>query len=390
MQKTSRIILTITFVLFLSVSLVTCVGGVGLYLWARQDGLNPIKAISLRISLTRNEDALNTPAGVDPSYQEFVVNSGESATLIAGRLQQQGLISDVDLFVDYVEYYGLAGQLEAGTFYLQQTMTIEGIAYALTDASTATIAYRTLAGWRLEEIAEETIATNPLLDFTAAEFYNAVGPGVQIPADFRARMGIPELLSTGVAPSLEGFMYPGDYKLRPGITPQELADTLLLAFDTAITDEMLQQAAQQGLTMYQVVTLAAIVQREAVVVDEAPLIASVYLNRLSSSMRLDADPTVQYAIGFRDGRWWPRLSGEPDYYALGGAQANYAYNTYLMEDGLPLEDLLPPGPICSPGMAAIRAVLAPAQTEYLYFRSCDDRSHIFSTTLAEHSSITCP
>jgi UPF0755 protein len=169
-----------------------------------------------------------------------------------------------------------------------------------------------------------------------------------------------------------------------------LRDELLRAFDENITLAMYQQASQQGLTMYQVIILASIVQREAVVTEESPLIASVYLNRLNRNMRLDADPTVQYAIGFRDGRWWPRLTGESDYYALDEAQANWTYNTYLMQDGSPREELLPPGPICSPGLAAINAVLAPAQTEYLYFRSCDDQTHIFSTTLAEHSSVTCP
>jgi UPF0755 protein len=145
-----------------------------------------------------------------------------------------------------------------------------------------------------------------------------------------------------------------------------------------------------GYSMYEIVTLASIVQREAVVIEEASMIASVYLNRLERSMRLDADPTVQYAIGRRDGRWWPNLTGETDYYALNEPQPDHAYNTYLDQDGAPRSELLPPGPIASPGLAAINAVLYPAETDYLYFRSCDDQTHMFSTNLADHSAIECP
>ena len=352
--------------------------------------MDPLTAIRLRIRLAQNEDALLAPAGTDPQYRQFEVRPGDTAYTIAFNLQAAGLITDADLFVDYVRYHRLDSALEAGTYFLQQTQNIEQIAYALTDASTASITFGTIAGWRLEEVAQNAIDGNPLLGFSGTDFLNVAGPGTRFPPEFKLRLGIPDLLSDGRPPSLEGFVFPGEYRLQPGITAQGLADELLQTFDQAITDTMIQQAADQGLTFYQALTLASIVQREAVVIEEAPLIASVYLNRLRRNMKLDADPTVQYAIGFRDGSWWPNLSGETDYYALDTVQPNYAYNTYLKQDGSPIADLLPPGPICSPGMAAINAVLNPVPTEYLYFRSCDDLTHIFSTSLAEHAAITCP
>jgi UPF0755 protein len=199
-------------------------------------------------------------------------------------------------------------------------------------------------------------------------------------------MGIPDTLSNGLQPSLEGFLYPGDYDLRPGVTAIELRDALLNAFNLSVTPDMLQQASTQGLTMYEVVTMASIVQREAVVDDERPVIASVYLNRLRLPMRLDADPTVQYAIGnTRDvTRWWPQIT-QDDYYGLNGVP-NQSYSTYLNEG-------LPPGPIATPSLSSINAVLNPATTQYFYFRAgCDnDGRHVFFTLdqQADHFNFTC-
>lgn len=393
MRGMLRVVIVLVVVLGLGVLLVGCVAGAGLYLWATGDtdaDLNPITAIRLKIKLTRYDDTLTSPAGTDPGVREFVVSPGDTPASVGTALLMEGLITDPSLFVDYVQYHGLDSRLQAGTYFLRQTQTMEEIAYVLTDASGAAIAFRTIAGWRLEEIAERVIDTNPLLDFSGADFLAVTGRGAPIPPEFAARVRIPALLSDGNPPSLEGFMFPGDYKLNPTITAVELRDRLLEAFDANVTPEMYARAQEQGLSMYEVITLASIVQREAVKIEEGSLIASVYLNRLNRNMRLDADPTVQYAIGFRDGRWWPNLTGESDYYALSGPQQDYAYNTYLKQEGAPRDDLMPPGPIASPGLAAINAVLYPAETDYLYFRSCDDQTHIFSTNLADHANITCP
>jgi len=381
----TRGLLGIVLALVLALALVACVAGAGLFLWARQDGLNPIRAIQLRITLAQREDDLNTPAGTSDEYQRFAVNGGDSAYTIASNLLAQQLITDADLFVDYVQYHRLDSQLEAGTFYLRNRQTIPEIARVLTDASAATVPFRTLAGWRIEEIAE-VVDTNPLLEFTGADFLAVVGRGAPIPAEFKSRNGIPDQMSNGQSPSLEGFLYPGTYQLRPGITPEELRDEMLNAFNAAIDETFYAQAQQQGLTMYEVVTLASIVQREAVAVEEGPRIAAVYLNRMRLPMRLDADPTVQYAIGdTRDSNeWWPPLT-QADYYATEGL-SNQSYSTYLNEG-------LPPGPINSPALAAIRAVLEAPETDEFYFRlGCDDRTHVFFRLdqQNDHATFTCP
>lgn len=392
MRSTFRVLLIMGFVMGLGVLLVACIVGAGLYLWATDDaaeGLNPLTAIELKIRLTRYSDTIESPAGDDETYRKFVVQTGDTPPIIADNLLVAGLITDPNLFVDYTRYHGLDAELQAGTFFLQQTQTLEQIAYALTDASAASIPFRAIAGWRLDELAKTAVTGNLLLNFTGMEFLSLVNRGAAIPPDFAARNGIPPLMTNGEPPSLEGFMMPGDYQLPPNATPTDLRDTLLAAFSTHVTDDMYARAAELGMSMYDVITLASIVQREAVVLEEASLIASVYLNRLDRNMRLDADPTVQYAIGYREGSWWPRLYGPPDYYAE-EPQPDHAYNTYLKREGAPRADLMPPGPICSPGLAAINAVLYPAQTQYLYFRSCNDQTHIFSTNLADHANIECP
>ena len=385
MTTTSRNLVAVVTVLVLGIVLVGCVAGAGLFLWARQEGLNPLKAIQLRISLERYEDELARPAGTDPQFRKFEILPGDTASAVASNLLAQSLITNADLFVDYVQYYVLDSRLEAGTYFLKQTQTLEEIAYALTDAAAATIPFLSLEGWRIEQIAD-IIDQNPLLDFSGNDFLAVVGPGAAIPPEFEAHAGIPDVMSNGQPPSLEGFLFPATYQLKPGITPFELRDEMLAAFNRNVTDAMLQQAAAQDLTLYEVVTLASIVERETVVADEAPIIASVYLNRYRLPMRLDADPTVQYAIGnTRDGSWWPQIT-QADYYGLTGVP-NQSYSTYLNEG-------LPPGPIASPGVGSINAVLNPAVTEYFYFRAgCNnDGRHEFFTLeqQADHAAFTCP
>jgi UPF0755 protein len=387
MRNVTRAVLAVLLASFLGMTLIACIVGGGLYLWARQEGLNPVTAIRLKISLSRHADQLTTPAGTDPQYREFDVQPGDSAYTIALNLLTEGLITDADLFVDYVRYHQLDSQLEAGTYYLQQTQTMEQIAYALTDASAASIPFRTLAGWRVEEVAQYAVEGNTLLNISAQDFLVVVGTGAPIPPDFKARVGIPDVLSNGQPPSLEGFMFPDDYRLKPGVTAPELRDALLQKFNDHVTDDLYQQAAAQNLTMYQVVILASIVQREAGVPEDMGLIASVYLNRLRLPMRLDADPTVQYAIGNtrEAGNWWPQITWD-DYYGLSGVP-NQSYSTYL-------NDGLPPGPIASPSLAAILSVLNAPTTEYYYFRlGCGgDGRHVFFTLSqqADHANFSCP
>jgi UPF0755 protein len=147
-----------------------------------------------------------------------------------------------------------------------------------------------------------------------------------------------------------------------------------------MTAELREGFARQGLTVYQGVTLASLVQREAVEAEEQPIIASVFLNRLNAGMKLDSDPTVQYALGYNPVQqtWWTNPLSAVD------LQIDSTYNTYARVG-------LPPGPIASPGSEALRAVAYPSQTPYYFFRAqCDGSGlHFFAETLEEHIANGC-
>lgn len=169
------------------------------------------------------------------------------------------------------------------------------------------------------------------------------------------------------APSLEGYLFPDTYLVPWGATAGAAVAQMLARLDAVFTDSLFARAAQMGMTPHEVLTLASIVEAEARVDSERAVIAAVYENRLARGMKLEADPTVAYAMGGYRGRL-----------LYADLEIDSPYNTYLHKG-------LPPGPICSPGGAAIRATLYPdPDTRALYFVARGDGSHIFSETLEEH------
>lgn len=353
------------------VGMVFLAGLVALFFISDGDILNFVQITRLQWQLSARADELNMPVGTDPSPIRFDIASGESPPQIAGRLASAGLISDNNLFIIYLRVEGLDTQLEAGAYFLRRTQTIPQIAIALTDARNSSITFRVVEGSRIEEIASQIDAQRSF-KFSGADFLAVVGAGATIPAGFAEMMAIPS------NSSLEGFLFPGTYILPPEITAIELRDTLLQAFAEAISPALLADAARQGLSMFQVVTLASIVEREAVWDDEMSLIASVYRNRQDIGMKLDADPTVQYGLNGTRGEWWPRISIS-DYTGV-----TSPYNTYLRTG-------LPPGPISNTTLNALEAVIYPDQTAFYYFRAKCDGSfyHNFARDYDEHLRNAC-
>jgi UPF0755 protein len=373
-QRPRSVIRTLIIPLLLGIIVTSCVVTVITVLTRSPNSrLNPIEAVILRVQLATKGQALQKAAGTDSKPQRFVVSKGDNASAIAAKLASQGFITDTDLFRNYVRYYGMDAQLQAGTYFLRKTYTIPELATALTNAGASTVRVQVIEGWRMEEIAR-AIDTNPMLAFTGADFLRLAGPGATMSPEFAVRVGLP------AGRSLEGFLFPATYELPADAPAEELISRMLQNFEAQFTDQMKLDAAAQGLTIYQVVTLASIVEREAVVADERPLIAGVYLNRLRKPMTLDADPTVQYPLGnSRDSTtWWPTIT-VTDYRGV-----NSPYNTYNHQG-------LPPGPIASPGLASIRAVIYPQSSEFLFFRaSCaNDGRHRFARTLAEQQANAC-
>ncbi len=320
--------------------------------------------------LVQNKDLLLTPANPNGGDVIFTIILNEPTSTILARLDAHGLIADQDLFRDYLVYSGIDTQLQSGDFSLSGQMSAVEIAHNLLDATPLYATLSILPGWRLEEIAASLPTTG--LAITPEEFLDAASRRypkfditLQVPLDY----------------PLEGLFPPGMYEVERSATPEQLVRYLLEKREESITDELELGFDQNGLSTYQGIILASIVERETIVTEEMPIIASVFLNRLTIPMKLETDPTVQYALGYNAAQnsWWTNPL------SLADLEVESIYNTYRYPG-------LPPTPIASPSTAALQAVAFPAQTPYYYFRAACDGSgrHNFSETFDQHLQNACP
>ncbi|MCY3904922.1 MAG: endolytic transglycosylase MltG [Caldilineaceae bacterium] len=338
-----------------------------------EDALTPenIEARILAMNLRLNEDQLQIPAGTDPRPRPFTINLGEPARFISARLAAAGFIRDAELFNLYLRVNGLDRNIEAGNFMLADSMTIPEIAQELQQARFEEVVVTIPEGFRAEEIAER-LAENFVID--GERFLTAVRQprGLSLFSQYDFLQKLPE------GASLEGYLFPDTYRFPVNVSgPEIVLASMLDNFENRVGTEGLI-GGSSGLSDNNLITLASIVEREAVQEDERPLIASVYLNRLNSACPdvggryLQADPTVQYAKG-TTGNWWWKPQTIEEY-----AQVQSLYNTYLHPG-------LPPGPIASPGLLAIEATRNPDQSIYCFFLATgEDGRHVFALTLAEH------
>jgi UPF0755 protein len=326
----------------------------------------------LGLYLRLQESEIDQPAGTEATKEAFTIDEGETAASVAQRLQDLGMIRDSNLFRLYMRYYGIDHKLAAGDFQLARNMTMPQIADSLQQAHFEEIMVTVPEGMRAEEIAD-LLNVKGVMDGEA--FLALVHGGTASAQALGDYPWLPAGLST-----LEGYLFPDTYRLPSRATPADLIRRMLDNFGQRVTPEMRSAAAQSGRSLSQVVVMASIVEREAVRADERPLIASVYWNRVSGvcsketgGAYLQADPTVQYANG-KPGEWWWKPNSVEAY-----KQVLSPYNTYLHPG-------LPPSAIANPGLSAIQAAIAPAQTQYCFFLAVNDNSHVFAVTLAEHEA----
>lgn len=314
--------------------------------------------------LQSQAEVINTPASDDPSPVPFTVMVGETAVSVANRLYEQSLISDPDVFRRFLSYNGLDATLEAGDYELRRNMTMREVAETLQKANFEEVSVTIPEGWRAEQVAE-LLTQQQIMDGTA--FLAAVRQGVGVEH--------PLLADRPAGASYEGYLFPDTYRLPIKATPEDLIQRMVENMASKIPPNALDLAAGQGYTFYEILTIASIVEREAVIPAERPTIASVYLNRLAQGMYLQADPTVQYAMGYQTdaGVWWKTPVTLDEY-----SQVNSPYNTYLNPG-------LPPGPIANPGASSIIATLQPEQTDYIFFMGCGgEGAHLFANNYETH------
>jgi UPF0755 protein len=305
---------------------------------------------------------------LDPYGNEvdFRIESGETVGEISKRLEETGLISSASAFRDYLVYSGLDTTIQSGAFLLSPAMSPITIADEIQDGTPDQVTFTILAGWRMEEIAESLPTSG--LNIEPDEFLQA------------ARTPRNDLDYIPAGATTEGYLFPMQYTFPRGIRADELVRTLVQNFGLYLTPELRTGFASQNLSIYDAVVLASIVEREAVVEDEMPAIASVFHNRLKAGMKLETDPSVQYAIGWNPVQqsWWTNPL------SLDDLQVDSPYNTYVYPG-------LPPAPISNPSLAALRAVAFPEMTPYYYFRArCDGSGrHTFAETFEDHVNNAC-
>ena len=339
--------------------------------------------------------ALTEAVSTEPTQVQFLVEKGDTAKTIAMKLEDEGLIGDSRAFVYLAVVNDLTHGLQQGTFVLRKNMTPDQLVNALLappDVKYVDIGLRT--GLRLEQITAKLQSLHPELPMDASEFYDIVkSPPAELLADYPWLTKI--LADAPKGASLEGFLWPATYRVLPDTTPEELVRLMLDAFAQNVGPERMAVPAARGMSFYQIVTLASIVEREAQLPEEMPLIAGVYANRLDPKKwglgLLQSDPTIFYIHDTLElakvpvPEWvnyvfWDRIKGGLTNDPLPPELASY--NTYTSKG-------LPPGPIATPTNSAIDAALDPDTKDgYLYFLAKGDGSKTtaFAKTLKEHQA----
>lgn len=310
------------------------------------------------------------PPGGGDNEIELVIPFGSSTVAIANLLEEQGIIKNALLYRIYLRQNDYEGHLQAGTYQLNDGLTYRQISQLLLQGqvSRESIRFTIPEGLKVEQIAERL--ANIEVERTSGQTESLIDPDVfldivqngefdywfvnQIPQDVNYR--------------LEGYLFPNTYEVYPEATEWDIINIMLRQFERVFTEEFQQRAQELEMSVHEVVTLASIVEREAVVDKERPNIAGVFHNRLNIRMPLESCATVFY---FTD--------REP--VLIADTQIQNPYNTYRNPG-------LPPGPIGAPGERAIKATLFYEENEYFFFVTKKDGSgeHYFAVTYQEHKA----
>jgi peptidoglycan lytic transglycosylase G len=295
-----------------------------------------------------------------PEAERIVqVAPGMAAGQILERLQQEGILIDAKLARSYLIYFMDDPAIQAGEYRFRGPLTTPQVLRMLAEGRVLTHSITLVEGLTLEETVDQLARAGygrreALLDL----------------------MRSPELVADldPEAPDLEGYLFPETYSFARDVDERTIVQTLVKTFRTRFEKEVRprldRNLSRGGQTVRQLLTLASIVEKEARVATERPLIAAVYQNRIDRGIGLAADPTVIYALK-RVGRWNGNIRRDD-------LRMDSPYNTYRYAG-------LPPGPICSPGLASLIAASEPADVPYLYFVSRNNGTHVFSETLTEHN-----
>src|SRR3989304_5711432 len=302
------------------------------------------------------------PVSKEGEEKSFVIELNEGVSSIGERLKKEGLIRDELVFSFYTRFSCegvslfdplsllkrqncLSEKIQAGTFKLSPTDDLATLAGKLTEGKPLDTWAKILEGTRVEEIAKTLAEKFP---FSQEEF---------------------------LALAQEGYMFPDTYLFKTESTAKEIVTKMRETFDLRFTQELKDKAAAQNLTLEEAVILASLVERETRSDDERPVIAGILLKRLREGWRLEVDATIQYALGYDEiGKtWWKKSLPTEDLAVIS------PYNTRTHSG-------LPPGPICNPGLSALKAVAEPVESEYYFYLHDKEGKVHYGRTLQEHNA----
>jgi len=300
---------------------------------------------------------VNTPNNGSAEKKNFVILQGQGSGDIATQLKKDKLISNRFIFILYLNYKKMGDKLQAGEYQIAGNLKMTDVASIVTTGKIVTNKITIPEGWTNERIANHidqntTISKN---DFLKAAAYRPERDKYEFLSDLKP------------GDSLEGFLYPDTYQISLNPTADEIVEKMLYNFDKKLTNQDRAKIKTSGMTTYEVVTLASVVEREVAKADDRKLVASVFLNRLNSDMPLESCATVQYI-----------LNSNKTIFSYEETRTPSPYNTYINAG-------LPKGPIGNPSIDSIEAVLFPEKSNYFYFLSANGVTY-FSKTLEEHNT----
>ncbi len=310
-------------------------------------------------------NSIIAPPSADPNAKsiQIQVKPGTSAQAIGQELEAKGAIKSQlawKLWTSWQARQG-KGSPQTGNYELSPSQPLPVVAKQILEGKVVQSGFLVKEGWNIKQMAE-SFEKQGL--FKAADFIAATK---EIPKD--KFPWLPDGL-----PHLEGFLFPETYKVPADqITPKGIVTQMLKQFEQVALPEYQKAAATQKLSLLQWVSLASVVEKEAVISAERSQIAGVFTTRLAKNMRLESDPTVEYGLGIKQTADRPLTFAE--------VKRPNPYNTYMNAG-------IPPGPIASPGIGSLKAVLNPDSTDLLFFVAKYDGTHVFSKTLSEHVAAT--
>ena len=291
-----------------------------------------------------------------PEKRGYVhVRSDMTASEVADMLCEQGYIASPLLFRAAAVATGQAGDIKEGEYVIDTSMSVHSILEKLTSGKSEALRLVVPEGYTVWRIAKEVAAMGNISEkdfLAAAKKEEYLYPYMKSHRD--------------VTFPTEGFLFPDTYFIPLNATADDIVKMMLKNFDDHLTEEMKKGIDEENLSIYQFVTLASLIEKEAKYEKDRPLIASVFLNRLDKHMKLQSDASISYAMGTHKAA-----------YSIAETRYDSPYNTYMYEG-------LPPGPIGNPGMDCMNAVLKAPHTSYLYFVADADGHNYFAATYEEH------